>query len=152
MAFFGEVGKKISDAGGEVAQQTKKLADRAHLNSSISDREKRAAQLYMALGQAYYEKYENDPDADKKEIIDELRGLNTEIRVLKEEVKQLKGVTECPNCGTQVKLGNQFCPACGTRVQEEAQGDIAQARTCPKCHSLVREGNRFCARCGAKLF
>ena len=41
MAFFEEIGKRLTNAGQNVAQQTKNLADVAQLNSAISDKEKK---------------------------------------------------------------------------------------------------------------
>lgn len=55
MAFFEEIGKRLTDAGQNVAKQTKNLADVTQLNSAISEREKKIAQLFSAIGQAYYE-------------------------------------------------------------------------------------------------
>ena len=38
MAFFEQLGKRLTDAGQNVVQQTKNLADVTQLNSAISDR------------------------------------------------------------------------------------------------------------------
>ena len=49
MAFFEQIGKHLSDAGQNVAQQTKKLADVTQLNSTISEKQKKISQLYLAI-------------------------------------------------------------------------------------------------------
>lgn len=41
MAFFEQIGKKITNAGQNVAQQTKNFTDVTQLNSAISEREKK---------------------------------------------------------------------------------------------------------------
>ena len=55
MAFFEQLGKRLADAGQGVAQQTKNLADVTRLNSAISEKERKISQLYLAIGQSYYE-------------------------------------------------------------------------------------------------
>lgn len=54
MAFFEQLGKRLSDAGQGVAQQTKNFADVTRLNGAISDKERRITQLYQSIGQTYY--------------------------------------------------------------------------------------------------
>ena len=157
MAFFEQFGKRISDMGEGVAQQTKKLADIARLNTSISDKEKKAVQLYTAIGQAYYERHREDADAEELDKIQELNRLHQEIKNQQEEIKQLKGVAKCPNCGADVSAHALFCNACGTKMPQEAESapeepaPAAEGRTCPNCHAPVKEGNLFCNQCGTKL-
>jgi len=47
-------------------------------------------------------------------------------------------VTLCPNCHSQVALGQQFCVNCG-------------ARFCPHCRTAVPTRSRFCPNCGFLL-
>ena len=48
MAFFEQLGKKITDAGQGVAQSGKNAMDVSRLNSLISDRKKQISQGYAA--------------------------------------------------------------------------------------------------------
>ena len=130
MAFLEQVGKRISDVGEGVAQQTKKIADIAHLNASISEKEKRLVQLYTALGQAYYEKHKKDSTAEEKELMTEILTLRRELKEEQEEVKQLRGIVKGQNCGAEA---------------------AAEQKVCPRCHAVVKEGNRFCSHCGEKI-
>ena len=63
MAIFEQIGKRLSSAGQGAAQQAKNFADVARLNSAISEREKRIAQLYTELGRLYYEQHKDDSQA-----------------------------------------------------------------------------------------
>ena len=45
MAFFEQLGKRLTDTGQNVARQTKNLADVTQLNSAIADKEKRFPNL-----------------------------------------------------------------------------------------------------------
>ena len=65
MSFLDQLGKKVSDAGKGVAQQTKNLTEIARLTSVIDTEEKMVAQSYTQIGKTYYENHKNDPDAEK---------------------------------------------------------------------------------------
>ena len=153
MAFFEQLGKRLTDAGQNIAQQTKNLADVTQLNSAISDREKKISQLYLNIGQLYYEEHKGDSTAEHQEIIGEINALYAEIAQNREKIKQIKGVVKCPKCGADVPLNAAFCNACGTKM-ERAEGvseaDGAQ-RHCPVCHAAVSAEDSFCNNCGAKI-
>lgn len=155
MAFFEQLGKRITDAGQGVAQQTKNLADVTRLNSSISEKERRILQLYQTIGQNYYDKHREDQGAEERPIIDQINALQQEIFQCREEIKQIKGVMKCPSCGADIPLHAAFCNACGTKV---VQADAAQQETgktepilCPSCGNPVRKDNAFCIHCGTKI-
>ncbi len=154
MAFLEQFGKKVSDVSGEVAQQTKKIADIARLNSLISENEKRIVQLYTVIGQLYYEKHMDDLMADELEKIKEISNLREEIKKQQEEIKQIKGIAKCANCGADVSIEAVFCNICGARMTQGGQDEraaVSEGEVCPKCHSSVRAGNLFCSNCGFKL-
>lgn len=148
MAFFEQLGKRLSDAGQGVAQQTKNFTDVTRLNSAISDKEKAISQLYSTLGQAYYERHKKDLSAEEPDTIERINSLFAEIAECREEIKQIKGVVKCPSCGGDVPLNSAFCPGCGTKIRRESE---PETRVCPACHAQVQEGNLFCTSCGAKL-
>lgn len=149
MAFFEEIGKKLSDAGQSVAQSTKNLADVTQLNSANSDKEKKIHALYTKLGQAYYETYKNDPAAELKETVEEITALFAEIEENKEKIKQIKGIVKCAKCGADVPAGASFCNSCGSKV-ERGEGDKAELR-CAACGGALNPGAAFCTHCGAKI-
>lgn len=155
MSIFEKIGEKLSGAGQGVAQQVKNFADVARLNSIISEKEKQIAQLYIEIGQAYYEHHKIDPQGEEIERIQKISSLNAEILECKENIKQIKGVTKCPNCGADVSLDAAFCNACGTKIPPAAKfEDISSNESgalCPKCHNPVTAGNAFCNHCGTKI-
>lgn len=153
MAFFEEIGKRLTDAGQNVAKQTKNLADVTQLNSGISDREKKISQLYLAIGQAYYEENKDDSSAKCREMMDEITGLYEEIEQSREKIKEIKGIVKCPNCGADVPINAAFCSSCGIKMEDvAAQGAVAEEqRICPACQKEVPAGNAFCNHCGAKM-
>ena len=150
MAFFEQLGRRITDAGQGVAQQTKNFADVTRLNSTISDKEKHIAHLYEVLGQAYYEGHRDAPAPEYRKTVEEISGLFAEIAQHREEIKQIKGIVKCPGCGADVPLQAAFCNACGTRMAPQVPAP-EDGVPCPACGAVSPKGNRFCTHCGAKL-
>lgn len=144
MAFLDQIGKKISDTGQGMAKQTKDFMETTRLGSAISDNEKKIARLYADLGKAYYEAHANDPGAEQREMLAEIKALFDDIAAKQEEIKQIKGVMKCPNCGADIPANSAFCNGCGWKVTVAAKG-----RTCAKCGAAIPEGDRFCSVCGS---
>lgn len=153
MAFFESLGKRLTDAGQNVVQQTKDLAEVTKLNNAISEKERQISRLFAAIGQSYYEAHKDDPTAEEPEKIAEITSLYADIFANREKIKQIKGVTKCENCGADVPLNAVFCNACGAKVirKEVNKNTTGNERLCPVCHSVVGEGNLFCNHCGAKI-
>lgn len=152
MDFLGQLGKKLTDAGQRVAQQTKSITDVVRLNSEVSSKERAITQLYTEIGRAYYDRHKNDSNAEELQRISEICTLYEEIAQHQETIKQIKGVTKCPVCGTDVPIGSAFCSACGGRLSAAATTGEAQAtKKCPKCNADVDADNAFCVFCGTKL-
>lgn len=130
MAFFDTIGKRISDAGQNVAQQTKNLADITQLNSSISEKQKNIHQLYLCLGQAYYKSHKDDSSADEHETIVQINTLFSEIEQCHCKIEQIR---------------NSKAEKTNTGI------DSPDTHICPKCGATISEDNLFCTQCGNKL-
>ena len=51
--------------------------------------------------------------------------------------------TPCPNCGTPVAAGAQFCSGCGQKI-------VPAGNACKNCGTALPAGTKFCPMCGAK--
>ena len=51
----------------------------------------------------------------------------------------------CPNCGTPVAMGENFCPNCGSRIQTQ------RFINCPNCNAPNSFTNKCCSECGTPL-
>lgn len=153
MAFWSQIEKTLTTAGQNVAQQTKNIADITQLNGMISEKEKQIRQLYLALGESYYEKHRLNSNAENFDKIMEINTLKVDVFNAQEKIKQIKGVTKCVQCGADVPLDAAFCNACGAKVErvEAEQAKFEVSCTCPVCNAVVESGNAFCTSCGAKL-
>lgn len=153
MAFFEQLGKRITDAGQGVAQQTKNFADITRLNSAVSDKERKIAQLYQSIGQSYYERHSGDAEPQLQPAVEEIQALFAEIAQHKEEIKQIKGIVKCPHCGADVPFQAAFCNACGEKMVSAALAEepAEDVQICPVCGAASGKDNLFCTHCGAKL-
>ncbi len=155
MAFFENLGRKISDSGQGVAKTTRNFTEVTRLNSAVAEKEKAVAQLFASLGQLYYEAHSQDPEAEGASYIEQINALKAEIDRCREEIKRIKGVGKCPACGADVAQGAAFCSACSAPIPAEQSAPQsappAAQRLCPACGTAVSESPRFCNFCGAKL-
>lgn len=153
MSFFDNIGSKASAAGQAAAEKARNFAEVNRLNGVVNDHEKRISRLYFEIGQSYYERHKDDPEAEELERIAAITDTNEKIAVCRNQIKTLKGVEKCPNCGADVQNGSQFCNNCGTRMPPASMKTAPKAPglTCPTCGAAVAEGNLFCNNCGTKL-
>ena len=152
MSFFDNIGSKASAAGQAAAEKARNFAEVNRLSGVISDHEKRISRLYFEIGQSYYERHKDDPEAEELERIAAITDTNEKIAVCREQIKTLKGVEKCPNCGADVQNGSQFCNKCGTRMPPASMKTAPKAGlTCPTCGTELESDAAFCFNCGTKL-
>ena len=146
MAFFDTLSKKLSDAGQSVSQQTKNLGEINRLNNLIAENRKGISQRCFELGKAYYQAHHEEENVEFPALVSQISELLKGIEEAEETIKQLKGITKCPTCGTEVPAQSAFCPNCGTQIAAVA----AKPRCCPGCGKEAPEGSSFCVYCGTK--
>lgn len=153
MSFFDELGKKISDAGQETTTRAKNFAEINKINGLIGSAEKQIINLYTAIGEAYYQRHCNDEMPEEKEKIQQITFDFQQIEQYREQIRIIKGVDKCPNCGIEVSNTAAFCNACGAKIIRSEISSIPQTsgKVCPKCNATLRENAVFCSVCGEKL-
>ena len=152
MSFFDNIGSKASAAGQAAAEKARNFAEVNRLSGVISDHEKRISRLYFEIGQSYYERHKDDPEAEELERIAAITDTNEKIAVCRNQIKTLKGVEKCPNCGADVQNGSQFCNKCGTRMPPASMKTAPKTGlTCPTCGTELESNAAFCFNCGTKL-
>lgn len=146
MGFLDNLGKTLSDASQGAIQKGKEFADVAKFNSLISEEEKKIKNVYEQLGRKYVELKGESPEEDFKEYIGALNTSFDKIKEYQKNLIELKGVTNCPNCGAEVQIGAMFCPVCGTKM--DLQQADASVKRCGDCGAVIPEGSKFCTTCG----
>lgn len=113
MAFFDDLGKKLSQAGQTAVQKTKEVADIAKLNSSIYDEEKKINNNYLEIGKLYVSLRAEEHEEEFDGMIAAIRESEEKIRGYRHQITEIKGIAVCEKCGAEVPLNAAFCSACG---------------------------------------
>ena len=153
MAFFEELGKKVSQTSQDAIKKTKIMAETSKLNSQISAEKRLIAESYSKLGEKYCALYSASPDENLAPFVNAVNEAFIRIAEYEEQINKLKGIETCPGCGAEIKEKALFCQSCGTKLpepQEEQEPPAADQRLCVGCGSMLADGVRFCGVCGAK--
>ncbi len=152
MAFFDELGKKISNAGQTAVQKTKEMADIARINSAISDEEKKTNNSYYQIGKLYVAKHPADFEEDFAGMISAIKESEIKIREYRQQIQDIKGVIHCKKCGAEVANNIAFCSSCGSPMPKQNNSinneDLVK---CFGCGQMVSKKMRFCTSCGKPM-
>lgn len=165
MAFFDEIGKKISHTGQEAVKQTRIMANVAKYKGNISTLESKIQEVFLQIGRQYFRDHESDPDSAYIVKLDEVKRYLQEIEELQCKIQEEKGVAICSNCGAEVGINTVFCSSCGAKVsasfgtekenlqekQTAEQKGMESGKICPQCGKQLQEGSVFCENCGYKV-
>lgn len=151
MAFFDEIGKKLSHTGQMAVQKTKEMADVAKLNSSISDEEKKINNAYYQIGQLYVDLHSEDFEPNFEVLITQLKESQNNVENLKKQIQDIKGVKRCTTCGAEIPNNATFCSSCGTAVIQQKTVDAANLIKCTNCGKMIEKGMKFCTFCGNEV-
>ena len=148
MAIFDKLSKTVTEAGQKTMAKTMELADVARLNSMISDEERTISDLYAQIGKLYRTLHQNDYEADFAGMIKAITESEDKIYQYHNQIKDIKGVQRCENCGAEVPKGAAFCSSCGAAMPKPQSKMPAETATCRFCGAELEKGARFCASCG----
>lgn len=152
MAFFNEIGKKVTMGSQQAIRQTKMFVDVNKLNGQMAEQEKYIAQFFSQLGQQYYQKYQADEAAEFKEVLESISNCYAEIESLKEQISLIRGRTMCESCGAELEEEVIYCPKCGTKrnvAQEEVSHEDMVC--CMQCGKWMPMQQKFCTSCGCAM-
>lgn len=152
MAFFDEIGKKISQTGQEAVKQTKMMANVTKYKANISTLEGKVRDAFTVIGKQYFQDHQNDPQAEQIDKINEIAAYLKEIEEWNFKIQQEKGVMVCPQCGKEVNMDAAFCNNCGAKIERPKPPVVDEgSMICPNCGGEVAKGAAYCASCGHKM-
>jgi len=152
MAFFDDLGKKLSQAGQSVAQKTKDFTEVSKLNSAISDEEKKISNICVQLGREYYAKHVSDYEAPFEPYVLGIKDAEDKIAAYRQQIQNIRGVVRCENCGAELAPNVPFCSGCGAPAPVKAPAVAEPGMVlCSACRNAVPVGIKFCPSCGASM-
>lgn len=128
-----KISKTITETGKVVSEKTKFVGESAKLNGKIIAKENSVRSNYSVIGEFYYNKYKDNPDADIAETVNEVTEALNSIDEMKAQLLSLKGAVKCTECGAECPLENSFCGQCGAKLvkpeppKEEEPAEAAEA-------------------------
>lgn len=128
-SFFDELGKKITQTGQDAVKKTKDMAEIAKLNNSISSEHGRVHTLMYELGKAYFEANRDDETSPYAEQMKLIKQSFAKIHEYNNEVKKLKGVRQCEQCGAEISASAIFCTLCGAKQTQAPPNNQGQTYT-----------------------
>lgn len=164
MTFFNDMGRKLTMTGQGAIQKSKDMVEITRLNSQMGELNKNTEVLCRAIGRIIMEEYvgiaaeeieaelDKEVHASKKSVLKkvvEIKKIELKILECQEQIKSLKGIVHCPNCGANVRNDALFCGKCGFRMETEEKN--AKMKACKKCGALIPEDSVFCVSCGCKV-
>lgn len=148
MAFFEQLEKKISETSQGAIKRGKEFSDITKLNSVIAASEKTVNTLYLQFGKFVFENGFDELNLECANLLNEIKQQLWQISKYRGQVKTLKGLTSCQNCGADVSYGALFCSVCGGKMDITPPENAAE---CPKCGKQVKTEQKFCTGCGHSL-
>ena len=105
-------------AGRDVSQKAKEVSEVAKLKMDIHTKEAFVEKQFAALGRAYYEVNKDNASEAAVEKFAVIKEALEEIERMSQQVLDIQGVVQCPNCGKKMPADNSFCSDCGTKLDE----------------------------------
>ena len=154
MAFFDELGAKLSKTGQMTMQKANELADITKLNLRTSELNKSIQEMYAKVGEQYYNLYGGQPEESMAQFCAEISRAKAEIEQIRLEIQRIKQIKVYPSCGYENPSDASFCCKCSAAlpvIPPKEEAAPAAGRLCPSCGAPASDTAQFCTKCGCKL-
>ncbi|NLN87113.1 MAG: zinc ribbon domain-containing protein [Syntrophomonadaceae bacterium] len=171
MAFFKDLGKKISEGVQDATDKASELVEVQKLNTAINKEKNTIDDIKQQIGDKIFSMYQSGqtvPDglaADIQAIINQLQviaGLEAKLREVKGEPPLAGQAQPAPAAPVEPAPAAPAEPAAPVESAAPAEPDAeatppadtapaAAVKFCPECGAKLTEGTAFCGECGTKL-
>ncbi|MGN0554232.1 MAG: hypothetical protein ACI4I1_12695 [Oscillospiraceae bacterium] len=135
-----KISKTLTETGKAVSEKTKFVGESAKLNGKIISKEGSVRSNYSVIGEFYYNKYKDNPDADIAETVNEVTEALNSIEEMKAQLLSLKGAVKCTACGAESPIENAFCGQCGAKLVKPEPPQEEPTETAEEAAPEVFEG------------
>lgn len=132
--FFGDLGKTITKAAGEVVDKTGDFFEATKLKAQIAGEEKCIDKGYRNIGEVVFRQQAEGGQVSEEVqvLIEEIQKHMQQIAAFREELAQIKGQKVCPLCGAIIDADAAYCPRCGVAVPEEETVEAEAVEDAPE--------------------
>lgn len=150
MNFFNRATSAVESMGKNVSKVAKDNVEIVKCSSAIDSCEDKIKKTYMEIGKRYYNSTEEPSRELFYDLFEVIRSNQEQIKELRKRLQELKGITICKVCGTELPRDAKFCRNCGSQIEQITVNQVSTT-VCPNCHSPLNGNEKFCAVCGAKI-
>lgn len=133
MSFFDQFSKVTKDFGNKAQEMTKDIKDKleeqqaiSRLNSQINEANNLIKNTYTSIGEMYYKLHKDDAQCDMAEQFAVIADAVKKIEQYRQQIKEIKNESTCPNCDTVISKEAAFCPNCGTKIEEPQESELKE--------------------------
>lgn len=119
MAFFEDLGKKLTKVGEVAAEKTKEVAELTKVNAKILDVQNKLDKAYIEVGKKYLELHPANDEEDMEAVVNAVYALEDQLKELRRQLQELKGTVKCDVCGADCDNNDVFCKKCGAELKKD---------------------------------
>ena len=120
MAFFQDLGGRLSEAAQSVSKRTSTASMVGKLNRESADVADQIGLLYTQIGKLFYAAYLSQSEIQGADCLCErIDTLNGQLQKIGQQLDEIKGQRRCAECGEVEANGARFCSNCGAKLPEE---------------------------------
>lgn len=147
MAFFDNLGKKISVVAGSAADKAKDLGEIAKLKAEILGIQSDINAALLELGRKVYAQSKTESEGPFAEDCTKIAGLYDQVESLRARIALVKADNTDEN---DCVIRTDDAPTDAQPAAEDTT-EASASTVCPTCGQPVESGAAFCSQCGAKL-
>ncbi len=116
MGFFDTVVDTVTNAGREVGDKAKELAETTKIKNEIAAEKRKIKEEYEKIGRLYVKEFKDRPNPLFVESVNKIAASEKLIADKEAELDDAKVFKVCPNCGAGMSAESKFCSKCGQEV------------------------------------
>ena len=120
--FMDKLTGTLGSAGKVLSDKFNDTSNLAKLNIELKSKQTFVEKQYISIGKKVYE-IESKKDETALEEVFLIRQTLEEMKEIRHEILEIKGLQKCQHCGMEVEKTVRYCPNCGRAVDEEDEVD-----------------------------
>lgn len=115
------LGRVVSEKGKEAAKKAREITEALQLKAQITAEKNMIQEIYMKIGERYYEEHKAKPGEDFEDLFEEIARSLDKLAGLEQELCVVERIRTCEACGGKVSEEASFCCNCGSRIEPKPQ-------------------------------
>lgn len=130
--FLEDLGKRLGETAESVTNKAGEAMEIQKLKSQIRTLERENDSDLAELGLAVYDQFKSGTEVGEEAagLCEAIQSREESIAECLQKISDVKGDSQCEDCGKTVGKGMAYCPFCGHKmpeIVEEAAEDVAEA-------------------------